>query len=307
MMIFTLAISMASGVIFGLFPAMQSSKPNLNDALKEGGRSDGASSGRLRMRKALIVAEVALALVLLVGAGLMIKGFTRLTEKKHQGFDPRNVLTLRATPPPSRYPEGRQIAAFYHQAQERLSALSGVESASSTSFLPGSDSWDTIEFQIEGRPAPLPGQEREITCQKAGADYFQTMRIPITKGREFSVSDGEGAPRVAVISETLARRYQQFPDRGAYFVIRVSGEPMSALPAVRAQIAALDDKLPLYEIKSHQQMIADKMAGLGLASELMAMFGALALILAAVGVYGVFIGAPLRPYLHSPCNTNAAQ
>jgi len=161
------------------------------------------------------------------------------------------------------------------------------------------------------------------------------MRIPITKGREFSASDGEGAPPVAVISETLARRYfpdedpvgrrvkagtaqsspwyavvgvagdvsrfmfdretppmlylpnQQFPDRGAYFVIRVSGEPMSALPAVRAQIAALDDKLPLYEIKSHQQMIADKLAGLGLASELMAMFGALALILAAVGVYGV--------------------
>jgi putative ABC transport system permease protein len=334
-MIFTLAISMASGVVFGLFPAMQSSKPNLNETLKDGGRSDGASAGRQRMRKALIVAEVALALVLLVGAGLVVKGFARLTEKQHQGFDPRNVLTLRATLPPSRYAEGRQIAAFQRQAQERLSALPGVESASSASFLPGTDKWDSIEFQIEGRPAPPPGQEREITYQKAGADYFQTVRIPIIKGRAFSANDGEGAPRVAVISETLARRYfpnedpigrrvkagaaesapwytiigvagdvsrfmfdretppmlylpnQQFPDRAAYFVIRVSGEPMSAVPAVRAQIAALDDKLPLYEIKSHEQFIADELAGLGLGADLMAMFGALALILAAVGVYGV--------------------
>ena len=334
-MIFALVVSMASGVVFGLFPALQSSRPNLNEALKEGGRSDGAGAGRQRLRKALIVAEVALALVLLVGAGLMVKGFARLTEKQHQGFDPRHVLTLRATLPPSRFAEGRQIAAFHRQAQERLSALPGVESASSASFLPGSNDWDSIEFQIDGRPAPPPGQEREITYQKAGADYFRTVRIPIVKGRAFSANDVDGAPRVAVISETLTRRYfpnedpigrrvkagaaesaqwytiigvagdtsrfmfdrqtppmlylpnQQIPDRGAYFVIRVSGEPMSAVPSVRAQIAALDDKLPLYEIKSHEQVIADELAGLGLATELMAMFGALALALAAVGVYGV--------------------
>jgi putative ABC transport system permease protein len=334
-MIFALAVSMASGVVFGLFPALQSSKPNLNEALKEGGRSDGAGAGRQRLRKALIVAEVALALVLLVGAGLMVKGFAQLTEKQHQGFDPRHVLTLRATLPPSRFAEGRQIAAFHRQAQERLSALPGVESASSASFLPGSNDWDSIEFQIDGRPAPLPREEREITYQKAGADYFRTVRIPIVKGRAFSANDVDGAPRVAVISETLARRYfpnedpigrrvkagaaesaqwytiigvagdtsrfmfdretppmlylpnQQIPDRGAYFVIRVSGEPMSAVPSVRAQIAALDDKLPLYEIKSHEQVIVDDLAGLGLATELMAMFGALALALAAIGVYGV--------------------
>jgi len=335
-MIFTLVVSLASSVVFGLVPALQSSKPDLNEALKEGGRSDGAGAGRQRLRKALIVAEVALALALLVGAGLTVKGFARLTEKKHQGFDPRHVLTLRATLPPSRYAEGRQIAAFHRQAQERLSALPGVESASLASFLPGSDSWDSIEFQIEGQPATLPGQKREITYQKAGAGYFQTVRIPIIKGRAFSASDGEDAPRVAVISEAMARRYfpnedplgrrvkvgavestppwytvvgvagdvsrfmfdretppmlylpnQQVPDREAYFVIRVSGEPMAAVPAVRAQIAALDNKLPLYEIKSHEQVITDELAGLGLGSELMAMFGALALALAAVGVYGV--------------------
>src|SRR5215468_9896486 len=335
-MIFTLAISLASSLIFGLVPALQSSNPNLNEALKEGGRSAAAGAGRQRLRRALIVAEVALALTLLVGAGLVVKGFARLAEKQHKGFDPRHVLTLRAALPPSSYAEGRQIAAFHRQAQERLSALPGVESASFASFLPGSDNWDSIEFQIEGQPATLPGQKPEITYQKAGAGYFQTMRIPIVKGRAFSASDGEDAPRVAVISEAMSRRYfpnedplgrrvkvgavesttpwytivgvagdvsrfmfdretppmlylpnQQVPDRGAYFVIRVSGEPMAAVPAVRAQITALDNKLPLYEIKSHEQVIADDQAGMRLVVSLMAMFGAMALGLAAVGVYGV--------------------
>src|SRR5262245_7036971 len=173
-MIFTFLIALASGVIFGLVPALQASRPNLNETLKEGGRSDGAGVGRQRLRKALIVAEVALSLVLLVGAGLMVKGFGRLTVKQHQGFDPRHVLTLRTILPSSRYAEGRQIAAFHRLAQERLAALPGVESASSASFLPGSDNWDSIEFQIDGRLAPPPGQEREITYQKAGADYFRT-------------------------------------------------------------------------------------------------------------------------------------
>src|SRR6266542_1580092 len=291
---------------------------------------------RVNERVMIFTLVVALALVLLVGAGLMVKGFARMTEKQHQGFDPRHALTLRATLPPSRYANERQIVAFHRQAQERLSALPGVESASSTSFLPGSDAWNSTEFQIEGQPAPPPGQERISSYQQVGADYFRTVRIPVIKGREFSADDVEGAPRVAVISETLARRYfpnedplgrrvkvgapepaapwytivgvagdvprfmldremqpmlylpnQQLPDRNAYFVVRASGAPMAALPAVRAQIAALDDKLPLYEIKSHEQVIADRMAGLRLVAALMVMFGALALALASVGVYGV--------------------
>src|SRR4030095_2924295 len=150
----------ASSVVFGLVPALQSSNPNLNEALKEGGRSDGGGAVRQRMRKALIVAEIALALALLVGAGLMVKGFARMIEKQQQGFDPRHALTLRATLPPSRYADERRIAAFHLQAQERLSALPGVESASSTSFLPGSDAWNSAEVHIEGLPAPPPGARR---------------------------------------------------------------------------------------------------------------------------------------------------
>jgi putative ABC transport system permease protein len=335
-LLFTIVISVASSVICGLVPALQASNPNLNETLKEGGRSANANAGRQRLRQALIVAEVALALILLVGSGLMVKGFARLTERQQQGFDPRQVLTLRTTLPPSRYPEGHQIAAFQRQARERIAALPGVESASSASFLPGDDNWDETQFHIEAQPAPPPGQARVITCQKVSADYFRTVRIPIVKGRAFSANDGENAPRVAVISEALARRYfpnedplgrrikpgaaesvapwytvvgvagdisrfmfdretqpqlylpnQQFPDRGSYFIVRTYGEPLSAVSAVRAQFAALDDKLPLYEIKSHEQVITDDMAGMRLATALMAVFGVLALVLAGVGVYGV--------------------
>src|SRR5262249_24326358 len=209
-MIFTFIVSLVSSVVFGLVPALQSSNPNLNEALKEGGRSDAGGAGGQRLRKALIVAEVALAL--LVGAGLMVKGFARMTENQQQGFDPRHALTLRATLPPSRYADRRQIAAFHRQAQERLSALPGVESATSTSFLPGRDVRNSTEFQIEGRSAPPPGQENVSSYQQVGADYFRTVRIPVINGREFSADDVEGAPLVAVISETLARR--EFPERG---------------------------------------------------------------------------------------------
>lgn len=335
-LIFTLLISLLSGLMSGLAPVLQASKPNLNETLKEGGRSAGANAGRQRLRQALIVAEVALALVLLVGAGLIIKGFARLTVKQHQGFDPHRVLTLRTTLPRSRYAEARHRADFYRQAEERLAALPGVESVSTASFLPGGDNWDETEFHIEGQPAAPPGQAQIITYQKVGADYFRTVRIPILKGRAFLASDAEDAPRVAVISEAMTRRYfpnddplgrrinagageraapsytvvgvagdisrfmfdretqpmlyvpnQQSPERGAYFVVRTAGEPLNFVPEVRAQIAALDDKLPLDEIKSHEQVIADDMAGMRVATLLMAIFGALALLLAAVGVYGV--------------------
>src|SRR5262245_40862386 len=335
-LIFNLVISLGSSVIFGLVPALQASSPNLSETLKEGGRSYGASAGRHRLRKALIVAEVALALVLLVGSGLMVKGFGRLVENQKKGFDPHHVLTLRTTLPPSRYAEDHQIAAFHRRVEERLSALPGVESASSASFLPGGDEWDDDEFQIEGQPAPPPGQARVMSYQKTGPDFFRTVRIPVIKGRAFSIVDQENAPRVAMISETMARRYfpgedplgrrvklggpessepwhtivgvvgdvsrfmfdrelqpmlylpnQQLPDREAFVVLRTVGEPMGAVPGVRAEIAALDDTLPLYEIKSHEQAIADDLAGIWLSAALMAIFGVLALVLSAVGVYGV--------------------
>src|SRR5262249_56778474 len=114
-------------------------------------------------------------------------------------------VELRATVPPAGYGDERRLAAFHRQAQERLSALAGVESVTSTSFLPGRDVRNSTEFQIEGRPAPPPGQESVSSYQQVGADYFRTVRIPVIKGREFSADDVEGAPLVAVISGTLAR------------------------------------------------------------------------------------------------------
>jgi putative ABC transport system permease protein len=333
---FNLAVSFASAIIFGLIPALQASRPNPNESLKEGGRSSGASVGRQRMRSALIVAEVALAFVLLVSAGLMVKGFARLAQNQKKGFDPQNVLTLRTTLSTTQYPQDHQVAAFYRDAQERLHAVPGIKSVTVASFLPGTSWWDATEFQIEGQPAQPPGQSQVVTCQKVSAAYFQTVRIPIVKGRAFSVGRDPSAPREAVISQAMEKRYfanepigkqvrpdsddssaspwytivgvagdvsrfvfdrevqpmlylpsEQVVDRGAYFLLRTSGDPMAAVPAVRAQINSLDDTLPVYEIKSHEQAITDVLAGIRLATEMMAMFGLLALVLAAVGVYGV--------------------
>ena len=335
-LVFNLAISLLSGIIFGLAPALQFSKPNVSEALKEGGRGSGAGRASQRLRKALIVSEIALALVLLVGAGLMVRGFARLTDNQKKGFEPRNVLTLRTTLPRSRYPEGHQITGFYLQALDRLSAIPGVESATSVSSLPAGDNWDTREVHLEAQASPAPGEKRIVTYQKTAVDLFRTLRIPIIAGRDFSAGDGEHAPRVAVVSQTLARRYwpsedpigrqikpgpetsespwltivgvvgdvprfmfdrepqptlyvplAQNPEADMWFALRTSGEPTRAIAAVRSQLASLDEKLPLYEIMSHEQVIDGELAGLKLAARLMGMFGAMALLLSAIGVYGV--------------------
>jgi putative ABC transport system permease protein len=204
--LFNFAISFAGGLIFGLAPAWQFSKPDLSEALKEGGRGS-VGGARQRMRNLLIVSEVALALVLLVGAGLLGRGFIRMVKDQKTGFNPTNVLTMRTTLTTSKYSEAHQITAFYQQALARLSTLAGVESASAVYFLPASGSWDTRAFTIEGRPALQPGESRLASYQVISANYFQTMRIPLQRGREFNEHDGEREPRVAIISESLARRY----------------------------------------------------------------------------------------------------
>lgn len=204
--LFNFAVSFLGGLIFGLAPAWQFSKPDLSEALKEGGR--GSIGGkRQRMRNLLIISEVALALVLLVGAGLLGRGFMRMVRDQKTGFNPTNVMTMRTTLTTSKYREAHQITAFYQQALARLSTLAGVESASAVYFLPASGSWDTRAFTIEGRPALQPGESRLASYQVISANYFQTMRIPLQRGREFSEQDGEREPRVAIISESLARRY----------------------------------------------------------------------------------------------------
>ncbi len=329
---FTLAVALLTGIISGLAPAIQTSRPDLNETLKEGGRSSASGSHRHRLRSALVVAEIALALVLLVGTGLMVKGFARLLDNQRQGFDSRNLLTMSLALPEAKYKEPHQRVAFYNQLIERLKATSEIESVGAASSLPSSGNWNTITISIEGRPAPTPDKEPLVDYQSINDDYFRAMRIPMMKGREFTAQDVTDALPVTIVSQSFANRF--FPDEDAIgrrikvgdnrwatiigvagdvkhfmfdggprstlylpytqlprfrmaLVLRSSSDPMSLVRSVRAQVRSVDGDQPIYEIKTMEKLISEHVSGIEMSAMLMAIFGVMALILSAVGVYSV--------------------
>src|ERR1044072_8217212 len=203
---FTLAISILTGLVFGLVPALQASKLNLNESLKEGGRSSTAGRRPNRVRRLLVVSEIALALVLLVGGGLMIRSFLRL-QSVDSGFNPRNVLTMIVSLAGSEHSTGPKRAAFFNQLLERVESLTGVESASAINHLPlAGDIWGR-GFTIEGRPAPRPGEGLCPVNRIVRPNYFSTMGATLVEGRDFTERDNETAPGAVIINEAMARRY----------------------------------------------------------------------------------------------------
>jgi putative ABC transport system permease protein len=201
---FTLGISVLSGLLFGLVPAWQVSKPDLNDALKEGGRN--SSSGSRRLQSLLVISEIALSLVLLIGAGLLFRSFLALLNT-NAGFNPEGLLTLNLDLPVAKYKEENQRAAFYSDLVQRVKTLPGVQSAAVVNYLPlgGSNSSDT--FLVEGQPEPPRGSENIGRYRVCSPDYFQTMGIAVLKGRAFTDQDKAGVKPVIIVNETLARRY----------------------------------------------------------------------------------------------------
>jgi len=196
-------------LLFGAAPVWQLFKADLNQSLRDGGKGlQVARSGR-RALSSLVVAETALALMLLVGAGLLIRSFIRL-QRVDPGFNPRNVLTAAVTLPPAVYPERNQIAPFYSQLLERVRTLPGVQSAAVVSSLPLAGSDGDAGFLIEGRPAPRPDQQPVAWVSSVSPDYFRTMGMRLVAGREFNELDNENSPRVVIISEATARRH--FPN-----------------------------------------------------------------------------------------------
>jgi predicted permease len=206
---FTLLISMMTGIIFGLAPALKASKPDLNDALKEGGRGSTEGFSGRRLRNLLVVSEMALALVLLISAGLLIRSFLRL-QQVNAGFDPSNVLTAQVGLPESKYKEGVQVSAFFEQTLERIAALPGVESAGGITVLPLSGNNMRTSFTVQNRPAPPPGQEPLAELRTVTPGYFRTLRIPLLRGEEFTENYKRGSPGRIIINDTMARRF--WPD-----------------------------------------------------------------------------------------------
>ncbi len=201
---FTIGLSVFSGLVFGLAPALQVSKPNLNESLKEGSRQ---SSGRSHsLRSSLVVFEIALSLVLLVCAGLFFRSFLTLF-KTDPGFDPDHVLTMNLILPRAKYKDEPLSAAFYKELVQRVKTTPGVEAAAAVNFLPLGGSNASEDYLVEGEPQPAPGRENEGRYRVCTPDYFSTMRIPIVKGRAFTEQDKAGATPVVIVNETLARKH----------------------------------------------------------------------------------------------------
>lgn len=201
---FTLFVSLATGIVFGLVPALVSSKPNLNETLKEGGR--GTTDSRGRARNALVVAEIALALVLLVGAGLLIKSFAQLM-RVDPGFNPEGVALMDVSLPYTRYGDGSKRAEFFRQAVERIKSLPDVESVGINYSLPLSGADASNAFAIEDQPPLASGEWQSANLGTISQDYFRTLGIPLMRGREFTDQDRLDSQQVAIVDETMVRRY----------------------------------------------------------------------------------------------------
>ncbi len=202
---FTLAVALLTGLLFGLAPALQSARLDLTEALKEGAKGAGSGARRHRTLNLLVVGEVALSMILLIGAGLLINSFVRL-QQVSPGFDEKNLLTARIDiPNPYAQPEKKQ--QFFERLQQRVAALPGVEAVGLVTELPLANQSANFKFKIEGRPEPAPGQSPDADIRAVNHDYFRAMRIPLLKGRNFTEVEVRDNAKVVVISDELARLY----------------------------------------------------------------------------------------------------
>ncbi len=335
-LVFTLGVSFLTTLISSLAPALQTSRPDLNETLKEGGKTSGTNSLGGRARSVLVVSEIALALVLLVGAGLMVKGFWRILNV-FQDADPASILTMKTQLPESKYEDPQRVTAFYKEVIERMELLPHVQSVSLASNTPLNNSPNpSVELVIEGCPALLPGEKQLSDSLVISPNYFATIGARLLKGRDFSDSDARGAVPVAIISELAARRYwpkedplgqriklsgagavvswltivgvvsdvkqawfdreirpqlylpyMQAPRPKMSFLLRTTTDPMTVAAAARSRIHSVDREQPVQDVKTLARLFVDETSPFRFAAVLMVVLGAIALILSAVGIYGV--------------------
>jgi putative ABC transport system permease protein len=330
---FTLAVAVLTGVIFGLAPALQASNADLNDALKDTGRGSTGGRKRARVRSGLVVAEVALSVVLLIGAGLLIRSFV-LLQNVETGFKPNNLLVATISLPPSRYAQTSQRSAFYTRLCQELSGLPGVVSAGATNTLPltGEDSRTLIA--IEGRPVPPLGERPIVSMGIITPEYLKTMGIPLLQGRFFTDQDTETSQVAVIINQSFARRFfpnedpigkrilgfgaapqsreivgvvgdirhqalDTSPAEALYFsasqrpqlamavVARSAGPPLSLSSAVRSAVLSIDKDQPIASLQTMEEVVSSSISDRRFTLLLLALFAAVALVLAAIGIYSV--------------------
>jgi predicted permease len=334
-LVLTLAICVGTGIIFGLAPGLASARPELTEALNEGGRGSTQGTRRNRLRNGLVIAEVALALVLLSGAGLLIKSFMRL-ESVNPGFNPRNALTFEISLPKMQYPDDASIARFNDEAQQRIARLPGVKAAGFSTILPLAGTNSDWSFAIEGQPSndksPSPDEEK----RQVSPDYFRALETPLIKGRFFTDADNADAPPVMIVNEAFVKKFWPKADalgkritfdnpkktpkwikvvgvvgdihhfgldldpkpemyvpfaQESYFttiyVVRSNQDPRTLVPAIQREVRAIDPALPLANVRTFENVIADSVAPRRLSVVLLGVFAGVAVLLASVGIYGV--------------------
>jgi putative ABC transport system permease protein len=333
---FTLGVSLLTGLIFGLAPAIQALRMNQSETLKEGGRDSVTGRSGKRLRGLLVTAEVAVSLVLLIAAGLLINSFLRL-RNIDPGFKVDHLLTMKIELPYPKYDEFERRSAFYTELVQRVQSLPGVQSAAVTTNLPLYRQGNSISIQIEGRPDPPPGQEPIIVTRMISPRYFETMSIPILAGRQFNDQDTDATPNVVIVSETMARRlwpgenpigkriavtrvrsdadwiqvigiakdvrqfelirepkpqmYLSYRQIGFFaaddLVVKTDVEPASMATAVRKVVWNIDKDQPVSSIRTMEEILGDSIARQRFSMLLLGVFAGVALLLAAVGIYGV--------------------
>jgi putative ABC transport system permease protein len=333
---FTFGVSLLTGILFGLLPAWTVSRGGVNEALKEGGRGATAGGMRQRLRSTFVVLELAVALILLVGAGLLVKTLSVL-KSVEPGFNPDRLLTMRVELPEARYKEVDKQTRFRTQTLAAINELPGVKAAM-VSELPLSGDSLNHDFVIDGRPPIAEGDEPSLETRSVMGDYFQAMQIPLKSGRDFTAQDFvHGAPLVGIANEALVRQYFQneeplgkrirwarnpqvewitivgvagdvkhfgldLPEQpGLYspytqaapwkrwtsLVVRTQSDPTSMAGAVKQQLWKVDPQLPLTKVETMDEVAAGSFAARRFNMLLLVIFAGLALVLAAVGIYGV--------------------
>jgi putative ABC transport system permease protein len=331
-LLFSLALSVVTGIAFGIAPALLAARTDMNEALKQGTRGSTEGGIRGRLRSALVVVEVVFALVLLGGAGLLARSFIQLAHVD-PGFNPENATLLRLSLPQRKYAQPEQQTAFANGLLERLKSLPGVQAVGLTHSMPLVGDY-VLGFIIEGRPALDPSEEPSTNYYAVTPDYFRAMGIRLIRGRVFTPQDDAKAPRVAIINETMARQYfpnedpigkrihitngpqtwreivgivadikqygvdkatsaqsyepfAQVPFTSLNVVIRTNGSSAAVLGSLRPAVYAVDKDQPVGTIRPLEEIMAESIARQRFAMTLLSVFSAVALVIAAVGIYGV--------------------
>jgi len=331
-LIFSLLLCVVTGIVFGLVPALQTSKKDLHETLKEGGRGSSEGGGRGRLRGALVVAEIGIALVLMTGAGLLMESFARLMQV-NPGFSPKNLTAFPLTLPPSRYSKAELQAQFYRQLLEGVRAMPEVQAAGITSYLPLAGAVRFVFVCPEGRVCEGVGKDPTSAARQVSAGYFETVRTPLLSGRTIDEQDIAGGSPVVVINETAAKHFfagqnpigkhlansrdmvqreivgvvadvkfntldaanveemylpmAQVPWPQTALLVRSEANSQSLVAGVRGKIAEVDPNLPVAGISSMEEVVGASVAQPKLTMQFVGVFAGFALLLAAIGIYGV--------------------